>query len=104
MCPSALGAPIDGAAPIQTNSRRRIRFKESGIIPRQSVHDPMTIGHKAVYRFIQSGRGTRELTIGGWQAGKAAIAVDAIINQNAINASPDTFTSAIAALRLKLCR
>eukprot|EP00913_Durusdinium_trenchii_P005358 g4999.t1 len=38
----ALGTPIDGAGPINTKERRRVELKAPGIIPRQSVHEPMT--------------------------------------------------------------
>merc|ERR1712157_285144 len=83
----ALGAPIDGLGPIQTSSRRRVELKAPGIIPRQSVHEPMTTGLKAVDSLIPVGRGQRELIIGDRQTGKTAIAIDTILNQKAINAS-----------------
>merc|ERR1719220_2641338 len=83
----ALGAPIDGQGPIATNERRRVELKAPGIIPRQSVHEPMTTGLKAVDSLIPVGRGQRELIIGDRQTGKTAIAIDTILNQNAVNAS-----------------
>jgi len=86
----ALGAPIDGAGPIQTTQRRRVELKAPGIIPRQSVHEPMTTGLKAVDSLIPIGRGQRELIIGDRQTGKTAIAIDTILNQKAINESSDT--------------
>eukprot|EP00971_Amphidinium_carterae_P230475 4574111-Amphidinium_carterae.1 len=43
----ALGVPIDGAGPITSKERRRVELKAPGIIPRQSVHEPMTTGIKA---------------------------------------------------------
>merc|ERR1712113_465790 len=61
-----------------------------GIIPRQSVHEPMTTGLKAVDSLIPIGRGQRELIIGDRRTGKTAIAIDTILNQKAINASKDT--------------
>ncbi|CAJ1452260.1 unnamed protein product [Effrenium voratum] len=66
-------------------------FKAPGIIPRQSVHEPMTgtTGLKAVDSLIPIGRGQRELIIGDRQTGKTAIAIDTILNQKAINNSPD---------------
>ena len=36
----ALGEPIDGKGPIQSEERRRVDVKAPGIIPRQSVHEP----------------------------------------------------------------
>ena len=86
----ALGTPIDGQGPIQTKLRRRVELKAPGIIPRQSVHEPMTTGLKAVDSLIPVGRGQRELIIGDRQTGKTAIAIDTILNQKAINESSNT--------------
>merc|ERR1712157_484482 len=85
----ALGTPIDGQGPIQTKLRRRVELKAPGIIPRQSVHEPMTTGLKAVDSLIPVGRGQRELIIGDRQTGKTAIAIDTILNQKAINEGPN---------------
>merc|ERR1712063_70561 len=70
-------------------SRRRVELKAPGIIPRQSVHEPMTTGLKAVDSLIPVGRGQRELIIGDRQTGKTAIAIDTILNQKAVNESKD---------------
>eukprot|EP00747_Dinoflagellata_sp_TGD_P141657 gnl/TRDRNA2_/TRDRNA2_176157_c0_seq3.p1 gnl/TRDRNA2_/TRDRNA2_176157_c0~~gnl/TRDRNA2_/TRDRNA2_176157_c0_seq3.p1 ORF type:complete len:557 (+),score=133.24 gnl/TRDRNA2_/TRDRNA2_176157_c0_seq3:69-1739(+) len=86
----ALGAPIDGKGAISAKERRRVELKAPGIIPRQSVHEPMTTGLKAVDSLIPVGRGQRELIIGDRQTGKTAIAIDTILNQKAINSSADT--------------
>jgi proton translocating ATP synthase F1 alpha subunit len=85
----ALGVPIDGAGPINTKERRRVELKAPGIIPRQSVHEPMTTGLKAVDSLIPVGRGQRELIIGDRQTGKTAIAIDTILNQKKINEGDD---------------
>lgn len=85
----ALGIPIDGAGPINSKERRRVELKAPGIIPRQSVHEPMTTGLKAVDSLIPVGRGQRELIIGDRQTGKTAIAIDTMINQKKINESDD---------------
>jgi len=85
----ALGIPIDGAGPINTATRRRVELKAPGIIPRQSVHEPMATGLKAIDSLIPVGRGQRELIIGDRQTGKTAIAVDTILNQKAVNAGKD---------------
>lgn len=77
----ALGNPIDGLGPINTNKRRKVEVKAPGIIPRQSVHEPMLTGIKAVDALVPIGRGQRELIIGDRQTGKTAIAIDAILNQ-----------------------
>merc|ERR550514_1706319 len=85
----ALGEPIDGLGPLTTKERRRVELKAPGIIPRQSVHEPMSTGIKAIDGLIPIGRGQRELIIGDRQTGKTAIAVDTIINQKEINNGPD---------------
>jgi len=85
----ALGIPIDGAGPINSATRRRVELKAPGIIPRQSVHEPMATGLKAIDSLIPVGRGQRELIIGDRQTGKTAIAVDTILNQKAVNAGKD---------------
>ena len=81
----ALGNPIDGKGPIVFTERRVADVKAPGIIPRQSVHEPMATGLKAVDAMIPIGRGQRELIIGDRQTGKTAVALDAILNQKAYN-------------------
>jgi len=81
----ALGDPIDGKGPIGDTERTRIEVKAPGIIPRQSVHEPMQTGLKAIDSLIPIGRGQRELIIGDRQTGKTAIILDTIINQRRIN-------------------
>jgi F-type H+-transporting ATPase subunit alpha len=75
-----LGEPIDGAGPVKAK-RSRAEVKAPGIIPRQSVNEPVQTGLKAVDALIPIGRGQRELVIGDRQTGKTAIAIDTIINQ-----------------------
>jgi F-type H+/Na+-transporting ATPase subunit alpha len=81
----ALGNPIDGKGPIKTKLRSRVDVKAPGIIPRKSVHEPMSTGLKAVDALIPIGRGQRELIIGDRQTGKTAIILDAILNQKPIH-------------------
>ena len=81
----ALGNPIDGKGPIAFAERRVADVKAPGIIPRQSVHEPMATGLKAVDAMIPIGRGQRELIIGDRQTGKTAVALDAILNQKVYN-------------------
>jgi len=76
-----IGSPIDGKGPLDCTERRRVETKAPGIIPRQSVCEPMQTGLKAVDVLVPVGRGQRELIIGDRQTGKTAIAIDAIINQ-----------------------
>ncbi|MCI9003929.1 MAG: F0F1 ATP synthase subunit alpha [Lachnospiraceae bacterium] len=78
---NALGQPIDGKGPIETNKYRQIERVASGVISRKSVDTPLQTGIKAIDSMIPIGRGQRELIIGDRQTGKTAIAVDTIINQ-----------------------
>ncbi len=85
-----LGNPIDGKGEIVgAAERRRVDVKAPGIIPRKSVHEPVQTGLKAIDTLIPVGRGQRELIIGDRQTGKTAVAIDAIINQKAVNAGTD---------------
>ncbi len=85
----ALGNPIDGKGPIQSDERGRVDVKAPGIIPRKSVHEPVQTGLKALDALVPVGRGQRELIIGDRQTGKTAVAIDTIINQKTINAGDD---------------
>jgi len=85
----ALGNPIDGGGPLESSERRLVEVKAPGIIPRQSVSEPMQTGLKALDALVPVGRGQRELIIGDRQTGKTAVAIDTILNQKAINASGD---------------
>lgn len=76
-----IGQPIDGGASLDGIKRSRAEVKAPGIIPRESVSEPMLTGLKAVDALIPIGRGQRELIIGDRQTGKTAIAIDTIINQ-----------------------
>ena len=81
----AIGEPIDGKGPIQTQERRLIEVRAPGVVERQSVGEPLQTGLKAIDAMIPIGRGQRELIIGDRQTGKTAIAVDTIINQKGLN-------------------
>jgi len=85
----ALGAPIDGKGPLNASSRTRVQTKAPGIIPRQSVSEPMQTGIKAVDALVPVGRGQRELIIGDRQTGKTAVAIDTMINQKRFNEGTD---------------
>ena len=80
-----LGNPIDGKGPLNAKKRSIADVKAPGIIPRQSVHEPMATGLKSVDAMIPVGRGQRELIIGDRQTGKTAIALDTILNQKSYN-------------------
>lgn len=85
-----LGNPIDGKGPITGTENKRIEVKAPGIMPRQSVSEPVQTGLKAVDNLIPIGRGQRELIIGDRQTGKTSIAVDTIINQKGPHDLNDT--------------
>ena len=82
---NALGIPIDGKGPVESNEFRKIEIKAPGIIARKGVHEPVQTGIKAIDSMIPIGRGQRELIIGDRQTGKTALAVDTIINQKGQN-------------------
>ena len=85
----ALGNPIDGKGPIVDVERKRVEVKAPGIIPRESVSEPVQTGLKAVDALVPVGRGQRELIIGDRQTGKTAVAIDTFINQKNVNAGDD---------------
>jgi F-type H+-transporting ATPase subunit alpha len=85
----ALGNPLDGKGPIKGEKMARVDVKAPGIIPRKSVHEPMSTGIKAIDALIPIGRGQRELVIGDRQTGKTAILVDTILNQKRWNQGDD---------------
>ena len=78
---NALGQPIDGKGPIESDKFRPVERVASGVIARKSVDTPLQTGIKAIDSMIPIGRGQRELIIGDRQTGKTAIAIDTIINQ-----------------------
>lgn len=85
----ALGNPIDGKGPIKAAERRRAQVKAPGVLPRQSVSQPMLTGLKSVDAMVPIGRGQRELIIGDRQTGKTAVAIDTILNQKRWNDGQD---------------
>jgi len=84
-----LGNPIDGKGPIEATEKRRVDVKAPGILPRKSVHEPMSTGLKAIDALIPVGRGQRELVIGDRQTGKTAIILDTFLNQKPLHAGDD---------------
>ncbi len=77
----ALGRPVDGRGPIETEASNPIERLAPGVVYRQPVKEPLQTGIKAIDGMIPIGRGQRELIIGDRQTGKTAIAIDTIINQ-----------------------
>ncbi|MCQ8277455.1 F0F1 ATP synthase subunit alpha [Acetobacteraceae bacterium KSS8] len=84
-----LGNPIDGKGPLVDVERRRAEVKAPGIMPRQSVSEPMQTGIKSIDSLVPIGRGQRELIIGDRQTGKTAIILDSFIAQKPVNALGD---------------
>ena len=83
-----LGNPIDGKGALDKSVQKsRVEVKAPGIIPRQSVNEPMQTGLKSIDSLVPIGRGQRELIIGDRQTGKSAIAIDAIINQKSTHST-----------------
>src|SRR6476620_1080082 len=82
---NALGQPIDGKGPINTQRSEPIEKIAPGVIWRQSVNQPVQTGLKSIDAMVPIGRGQRELIIGDRQTGKTAVAIDAIINQKREN-------------------
>ena len=78
---NALGEPIDGKGPVETQDFRFVEEKAKGIMARKSVHEPLQTGLKAIDALVPIGRGQRELIIGDRQTGKTTVAIDTIINQ-----------------------
>ena len=78
---NALGQPIDGKGPINTNKTRPVESEATGIMARKSVHQPLETGIKAIDAMIPIGKGQRELVIGDRQTGKTSICIDTILNQ-----------------------
>jgi F-type H+-transporting ATPase subunit alpha len=61
--------------------KSRVEVKAPGIIPRQSVSEPMQTGLKSIDSLVPVGRGQRELIIGDRQTGKTAVAIDALLTK-----------------------
>ncbi|QDH15257.1 F0F1 ATP synthase subunit alpha [Oecophyllibacter saccharovorans] len=85
----ALGNPIDGRGPLTDVEYRDADVKAPGIMPRQSVDQPMQTGIKAIDALVPVGRGQRELIIGDRQTGKTTLLIDTIIAQKKANARND---------------
>jgi len=77
----SLGNVIDGGKKITAIIQRKVDTKAVGIIPRQSVRQPLQTGIVSVDSITPIGCGQRELIIGDRQTGKTTIAIDTILNQ-----------------------
>ncbi len=78
---NAMGQPVDGKGPIQTDKYLPVEHIAPGVIERKSVDTPVQTGIKAIDSMIPIGRGQRELIIGDRQTGKTALTIDTIVNQ-----------------------
>ena len=92
---NAIGQPIDGAGPIESDDYRPVEIKAPGIIERQPVKEPLQTGIKAIDSMIPIGRGQRELIIGDRQTGKTTIAIDTILTLKRVLKSRSRRYSAI---------
>ncbi|MBA2276684.1 MAG: F0F1 ATP synthase subunit alpha [Chloroflexia bacterium] len=82
---NALGEPIDGKGPIQTDKTREIERIAPGVVKRQDVDTALQTGIKAIDAMTAIGRGQRQLILGDRQTGKSTIVIDTIINQRDSN-------------------
>lgn len=82
---NALGAPIDGGEPIETEDFYPIERIAPGVVHRKPVSVPLQTGILSIDAMFPIGRGQRELIIGDRQTGKTSIAVDTIIRQKGQN-------------------
>ena len=80
-----LGQPLDNKGPISSDTYYPVEKIAPGVMPRESVNQPLQTGIKAIDAMIPIGRGQRELIIGDRQTGKTAVALDTIINQKGKN-------------------
>lgn len=83
----ALAVPLDGLGTITSKLFQKVDTKAIGIIPRESVREPMQTGVVAVDALTPIGCGQRELIIGDRQTGKTSLALDAIITQLSFNST-----------------
>ncbi len=86
---SPLGEALDGRADLKTKQFYPVEKIAAGVIARQSVHQPLQTGIKAIDSMIPIGRGQRELIIGDRQTGKTAVAIDTILNQKKFKGTKD---------------
>ena len=78
---NALGQPIDGKGPIETEKFRPVERIAPGVVKRHPVIEPLHSGIKIIDALVPLGRGQRELILGDRKIGKTTIAVDTILSQ-----------------------
>ena len=83
----ALGLPLDGKGPINSDVAYPVEKIAPGIIKRKSVSQPVQTGVMAIDAMIPIGRGQRELIIGDRSTGKTTLCIDTIINQARLNSA-----------------
>jgi F-type H+-transporting ATPase subunit alpha len=76
-----LGTPIDGLGDVEAEEQRVLELQAASVVQRQSVHEPLQTGIKAIDAMTPIGRGQRQLVIGDRKTGKTAVCIDTIINQ-----------------------
>ena len=78
---NALGQPIDGKGPIETEKFKPVERIAPGVVKRHPVIEPLHSGIKIIDALVPLGRGQRELILGDRKIGKTTIAVDTILSQ-----------------------
>ncbi|HEU4426913.1 MAG TPA: F0F1 ATP synthase subunit alpha [Pilimelia sp.] len=78
-----LGNPIDALGEIENEGFRELELQAPNVMARQSVHEPLETGIKAIDAMTPIGRGQRQLIIGDRKTGKTTVALDTILNQRA---------------------
>src|SRR3989338_5125695 len=78
---NALGHPLDGKGPIETNNFSPLERLAPGVVERKPVKEPLQKGLKTIDSKIQIEKGRRKLIKGESQTGKTALALNPIITR-----------------------
>ena len=78
---NALGQPIDGKGPVDSERVRPVERIAPGVVERHPVIEPLHTGIKIIDALVPLGRGQRELILGDRKIGKTTIAIDTILSQ-----------------------
>lgn len=82
---NALCEPLDGAGPIESNTRLPVFKDAPGVMDREPVRESLETGTLILDAIIPIAKGQRQLIIGDRLTGKTTVAVDAILNQKGKN-------------------
>lgn len=81
----AIGNPLDGLGPLETNEYRPVEAVIPGVTAREPINESLETGIMAIDALVPIGKGQRELIIGNRSTGKSSIALDTIIHQKGRN-------------------